>query len=174
MDVNTEPHVVGEIPSDVVGIIVDNDVIVTPIPVIDVAKVEVCHAEVIPAEPKAAGTASAEPPYETRSESSFEVAMFPGMVEVVVHPRTVYVVPDPLAVLVNVRGLGMAFLVAKRWLGMIARRSRRILHWAANVVVGGRWSSARDVAATDSTCGLIVIRTCAVAIVLSKNRERQD
>jgi hypothetical protein len=157
-----------------VGIVVDDDVIVTPIPVVDVAKVEVCNAEVIPAEPESAGTASAEPPYETRAESALEVAMFPGMVKVVVDARAFNVMPDPLTILVDVRGFGMAFLVAKRRLGMIARWSRCILHWPANVVVGGRWSAARDVAATNSACGLIVTRTCAVVIVLSKNWERQD
>ncbi len=160
-----------------VGIVINDDVIVAPIPIVAIGEIKWGNAEVVSAEPEAAGTASAEPPYEARTESALEVPVFPGMVEVIVDSGAVNVMPDPLAILVNVRSFGVAFLVAegcRMILRMIAGRSRCVRHWPSNIVVGGRRSGARDVAATDSARGLIVTCTFAVVIVLSKSWERQD
>jgi hypothetical protein len=51
--INTKSHVVGEIPADVVGIVVDHNIIVVPIPVVYVPQVEWSDAEEVSTEPEA-------------------------------------------------------------------------------------------------------------------------
>lgn len=156
-----------------VGIGIDDDVIIGPIPIVAIGQVKRRHTKVIAAEPEAVGTASAEPPYETRAKSALEVAVFPGVVEVVVDTWAVYIVADPLTILMDVRGFGMAFLVAES--RVVSRRLPCVLHRPANIVVGGRWSAARNVAAADPAGGFIVTRgCCGTVFVLRQSWNRED
>ena len=81
MNVRTETYVVGEIPAHIVGIFVDHDLVAIPEPVADIADVNRSYAEIKPAKPEAAGTASNQPPYVTAAETAREMPVFPGMVE---------------------------------------------------------------------------------------------
>ena len=64
--------------------------------------------------------------------------MLPGMIEVETGVIASGVVPNPFAVVVDVRGFGMAFPVAIR----VGRRSGRC-------ATSGRWTVARNISAAD-------------------------
>ena len=55
VDVGAQSDVVGEIPARVVGIVIDDDVVAVPIPVVDVSQVKRSNAEVEAAKPEAVG-----------------------------------------------------------------------------------------------------------------------
>ncbi len=112
MDVGAELHVVGEIPAVVVGVFVDHDLVAVPEPVIAEGQVKGADAEVEAAEPETVGAASGDAPDMAAAEAAGEVAMLPGMIEVEAGVIASGVVPDPFAVVVDVRGFGMAFMVA--------------------------------------------------------------
>jgi hypothetical protein len=104
--VGAESHVVGEVPAFVVGVVIDHNLIATPIPVVAIGKVKRRDPEVEAAEPKAIGAASGDAPDMASSEAAGESAMLKGLIEVEVGIPSSGVVPDPLAVMVNVRSLG--------------------------------------------------------------------
>jgi hypothetical protein len=121
VNVGSKPHVVGEVVAFVVGILVDDYVVAIPQPIVAEADVEVCHAEVESAEPEAAGDAPAEVPDVPAAESAGEVAVLPGMIEVIVGIAAAGVVADPFVVGVNVGSVGMSSFVAEmavvlRWM----------------------------------------------------------
>jgi hypothetical protein len=114
VDVGAQPRVVGEIPAVMVGIFVDHDLVAVPEPVTAQSEVKGGDAESEAAEPETGGTASANAPDVAAAEAAGESAMFKGMVEVesgIVSPG---VVADPGAIMMDVRGFGMAFHVATR------------------------------------------------------------
>ena len=148
MDISTEPDVVGQIPAIVIGIVVDDDVVAIPQPVAAVADIEGSDVEVESAEPEAAGTATAEVPDMATADPAFEMAMFPGMVEVKTGVVSSLVVTDPLAVAVHVWCLGMAFLVAETLFGRIVMGRGGVRGWGA---------MARYVASADTVASATVI-----------------
>ena len=98
MDVSAEADVVGEVPAGVVGVFVDDDVVGVPVPAIDVGEVVGGYAEVEATEPEAGGAASDETPDVGGAEAGGEVAVLPGVVEVVVGIVGAGVVADPVGV----------------------------------------------------------------------------
>jgi hypothetical protein len=104
--------VVGDIPAQMVRIFVEHDVIGVPEPVAAVGNVIRSYGEVISAEEEALRVSSSQPPAMLRSEASCEVPMLPGMIQVIVHIIATGSVSNPFAVGMDVRGIGMAFLVA--------------------------------------------------------------
>jgi hypothetical protein len=159
----------------VVWVVVDHDVIVVPIPVVNVRDIKRGDAEVVPAKPEATRAAASEPPDIARPKASFEVAVFPRMFQVESDVVPALIVSDPFAVLVNVRSLRMALLIAEGWMisrRMIPRRSRCVLHGNGApeiVVISGR-SAARDIAAADSVTGpfSVIFASSAVAFMLGE------
>jgi hypothetical protein len=87
----------------------------------------------------------------TGAEASFEVAMFPGMVEVEPRVLAPEVVSDPLAIPMDVRGFGMAFAVAE---GFPVIAFMRRIAWSA--VIGGR-TIPRNVPSTDVMTAMILV-----------------
>jgi len=124
VNVGAEANVVSEVPAVVVGVFVDDDIVATPIPVAAKTEVERRDAEVEAAEPEAAGTASGKMPHVAAAETAGEVAVRPGMIEVVINASALFV-SDPCAVVVNVRSFGMALDVFRRpgWSAMRRRRT---------------------------------------------------
>jgi len=112
VDVGTESSVVSEIPAIMVRVCVDHDLVAVPEPVIAVGKVKRSDAEGETAKPETVGTASAYAPNVAAAEAAGETAMFPGMIEVEAGIIATGVVSYPFAVVVNVRGLRVAFPVA--------------------------------------------------------------
>lgn len=113
MDVGTETDVVGQIPADVVGVVVDDDVVRIPKPAITVAHIVGSDGEVETAEPEAARASSSEMPDVAATDATGEVAMLPGMVEMIVNVVASGVVADPGFAAVDVWGVGMASAIVE-------------------------------------------------------------
>jgi hypothetical protein len=121
VNVCTEPHVVGEIPTHVVGIFIDHNLIAVPQPIADVAHVDRGHAEIESAEPETAGAASGKPPDVMGPKASAEVAVLPRVIEMQFGPR--FLVSDPRAVVMDVRSVGMTLSIAKVLMIVVGRRA---------------------------------------------------
>jgi hypothetical protein len=158
VDVGAQPDVVGEVPAVMVGVVVYDDVIAVPEPVIAIAQVEGANAEVEASKPKAVGAASAEAPDVTTADAAGEAAVFPRVIEVEANIVASIFMSDPLAVVVDVRGFRMAFMIPK-----IGRRP-------GYIVVRNRGRAMfRNVSATDS-----VASATPVVAVLGPGRNGQD
>ena len=123
MDVGSEPDVVGQIPTDVIGIVIDDDVVRIPEPAITVTDIIRSHGEVKTAEPEAAGTTASEAPYVAATETAGEAAMLPGVIHMVVSVIAACVMADPLSTVVHVRSIGMSFLVVEMAVFLCRMRS---------------------------------------------------
>ena len=153
VNVGTQANVVGEIPAIVVGVFVDDDVVAIPQPVAAVAQIKSRDAEVEAAKPEAALTASGKAPAVTSAEAAGEVTVLPGVVEMEAGIVAAVVVSNPLAVVVDVRGLGMAFFIST------SRSGRRAMR--------RRWTMLGNVSAANG------MAAAAVATVLRQGGEGQ-
>jgi hypothetical protein len=140
VDVSPQPHVVGEIPAEVVRVLIDHDVIPAPVPIAAVANVIGRDAEIEPAEPEARRATAGKMPQVAAAESAGEMAVLPRMIEMVVRVVRTRVVSDPLAIRVDVRSLRMTGRVAER--AMFCRRSCRSFMNGRGTMRG--WASASD------------------------------
>jgi hypothetical protein len=113
VDVGTEADVVGEVPPVVVGIVVDHDVVIVPVPVIAITGVEGGDAEIVSAKPEAVRTTAPETPDVTAPDGQRKVAVFPRMVEVKAGVLVSVIVAHPAVVSMNVRSFGVAGFVAE-------------------------------------------------------------
>lgn len=158
MDISTEPDVVGQVPADVVGVFKDRDVVAVPQPVADVAYIEWGDVEVEATKPEPARTATAQTPDMAAAKTTREMIMFPGMVDVEAGVVASLIVAHPLAVVVDVWGFGMAFLVAEILFRSILMGWRSVRRWRA---------MARHVAAADAV-------TSALVSMLSPKGQRKN
>ena len=110
MDVGSEASVVGEVPAGVVGVFVDDDLIAGPQPAVAVGVVIGRDAEVEASEPEARWTSASEMPDVAGAEARSEVAVLPGMVEVVMRIAGAGVVAYPM-LLIDMGCVGVAGLV---------------------------------------------------------------
>ena len=114
MHVRSQPGVVGQVPSIVVGIEIDHDVIVIPQPVSTGVVIVWRGLEKESAHVKAITIASVQPPDVLRPNRSRETSMLPGMIKVVVDVVSTGVVSHPAISLgVNMRRWRMPRLVLK-------------------------------------------------------------
>lgn len=135
--VRAKPDVISQVIARIVRIIVENDVIAVPEPIIAINNVGICYFKEEAAKTKAVRIASRQAPDVASTDWSGEVPMFPRMVKMVT--RIVPFMANPAIVFcVDVRRLRMAFLIAKgamvrlalRWMRGWMRRSVR-RRWAA-------------------------------------------
>src|SRR5580658_6835309 len=110
-----------------VGIIVDDDVVTGPVPIVDVGEVEGGDAEVEAVKPEAAGTTAGEMPDVAAAEAASEMAVSPGMIEVEASIFAALFMADPVALFVNVRTGGRGAVCIGRGSGGMATSGR----WAA-------------------------------------------
>jgi hypothetical protein len=152
--ISPESRVIGQVPAWIVGIVIEDDVVRIPEPAVAIGQVIRRNAEVESAEEKPVRAPAAEPVDIARSKAAGEVAVLPGMVKVIV--RVAAGVADPAAVVVNMRRIGMAGLVAEApsTAGGMARRGAML-----------RNKTAADVSPT---------RRVTSAGTLSKRRNRQQ
>lgn len=114
MDVSAQPGVISQVPAGVIGIVVNHDIVISPIPVIDVIVVIGCHAKIKSAEPETIPVPALNPVDMPGAEFAAEASMFPGMIEVVVRVVPAGVVSHlTICLRVHVRRFGMIRLIAK-------------------------------------------------------------
>jgi len=111
VDVGAEAYIVGQVPADVIGVVIDHDVVAVPKPAIAQADLERRDAPEEAAEAESARSAAAETPYMLGADSSCEPAVLPGFIEVEMRIVLTGIVPDPLAGGVDVWSFGVARLI---------------------------------------------------------------
>jgi hypothetical protein len=125
VDVSSQPDVVGEIPAWILGIIVDDDVVAAPIPVVDEAQIHGANAPEEAVETEPIRTAAAQMPDVAASDAAVKAAMFERAIQVVIY--TCAVMSHPLATGVDVGRFGMSSAVREAFLGAPATLLPRIL-----------------------------------------------
>lgn len=113
MDIGAETDVIGQIKAHIVGIVVDNDVIVVPKPVAAIGIVVRRNLEEKTAYVKSIRGAAAQPPDVLSANAAAEASVFPGMIDVVVDIVASARMAYPAVIFrVDVGSFRMAFLVA--------------------------------------------------------------
>lgn len=113
VDVGAQSDVIGEIPTVMIGVVIEDDVIAVPVPIAGIGDIHRCDAEVEAAEPESPGPAAGEPPNVLGPKSGSEMPMFPGMIKLEARISASRVMSNPMAVLMYVRCLWVARLIAK-------------------------------------------------------------
>lgn len=129
MDIGAQPNVIGQIPPDVIGIVIDHDVIRSPIPIATIADIVWRNREEEAAESEALWATSPKSPNVASTYGPGKMSVLPSPVDMIVRVAAASIVPDPVVVLgMNVGSLWMPSLVGKR----APLRSRRRLMRSAD------------------------------------------
>jgi hypothetical protein len=131
MHISPESHVIGEIPAHVVGILINHDVVASPIPIAAIADIHRSDAKEKSTKPEPTRAASHEVPYVTTSKAAGEVAVLPRTIEMQ-GSGVAAVMANPGTVVVNVRGFGVTLLIAEARfgdLGWLAVQRWRTMLW---------------------------------------------
>lgn len=167
VDVYAQPDVVGQVPTGMVRIFVQNYLVSAPKPVIAEAIIWLGDTEIEAAKPETIPAPSLDPEGMTRAKASRKVSMLPGTIEVVLGIIGAGIVPDPLTVRVNVGSVGMSGLVvvdAILWrVGLWSSGgSRRIILWMAGLLNSSRGRPARrNIPATNTLAATLTLRAAA-------------
>ncbi len=180
--VSAQPNVIGQVPSNMVWVLVNYDLVRIPKPVITVVVVGWGNAEVEAAKPEAFPVSSFKPPDMVAAKATPEPPVLPGMVDVISDIITVSIVPDPLTVLVNVRSVWMAFLVAI--IAPFGRVGRFRANWRRTTRLcrprlltprlnsGRRWTVTRDLSNINTVIRPLTALVASV-FVLGKSTNRK-
>ena len=132
MDVCAQSGVIGQVPTRMVRVLVNHDLVRVPEPVVAEVDVIGSHEEVETAKPKPIRSPSRKAPNMVFAKTARESSMLPRVIEVIVRIVRPRVVPDPfVAFHVYVRRFGMARLVgvsrAGGCIGLMGSRRRGML-----------------------------------------------
>jgi hypothetical protein len=156
-----------------VRVIIDNDRIGGPIPVVDISVIVRSHTEVSAIEPKALAIPALQVEDVAGSETECKTAVFKWTinVEALVMPLTI-IMPDPLAVRVDVRSVGVVRPVAKVALRSLAVSLR---DWGNPLGLRGRargcWPMWRYVAAAELAAVLLLFMPAASLLPIRRNEQ---
>src|SRR5208282_3614747 len=95
MNISAEPHVIGQVPADVVGIRVDDDLVRVPKPAVAEGNVSRGNVPVPAVKPEAPRTAASKMPYMAAAEAARELTMGPGLFDMIPRIAGAGVVADP-------------------------------------------------------------------------------
>ena len=140
MGVGSEPDVVGEVPADVIGIIVDDDVVRIPEPSVTETNVVGSYGEEETAEPETAGTTATEAPHMAAPETAGEATMLPGMIQMVMSVVAAGIMAYPLSATIHVRSIGVSFFFVE--VAIFLGRMRR--GYSRGTVLGNVLMAATD------------------------------
>src|ERR1700722_17849332 len=96
MYIGAEANVVGQIPANMVGILVDHNLIRIPEPIIAECQIGRSHRPIPAIEPEPARSSTANSPHVTGTKPASKVAMLPWLIEMVVRIAGAGIVPNPL------------------------------------------------------------------------------
>ena len=132
MDIFACADVISQIPADMIGIIVDHDIVIVPKPAAAIVIVVWRDLEEEAANIEPVSTAAAQAPNVPRAKAGSEMPVLPGMVEMIVGIVAARIVANPAVIFsMHVGSLWMAFLIAEgavlalvgrtRWLALLWR-----------------------------------------------------
>lgn len=151
MDVGAESGVVCQIPAVVVGVVVNYNLVGTPVPIVDEAVVGGSNIEEETAEPEAVAVATFDAPLMAAADAAGEAAMLKRMIDVIAGIIAAGIVADPLIIGVDVRGIRVAISVGISR-GFLLWRALRFLRRSALVVLlrtGRRGAMSGNMAVAD-------------------------
>src|SRR5208282_4871186 len=111
--VSPEPGVVSQVEADVIRIFINDALIRSPQPVGAQGNIRRGDTEIKPVEPESIRTSAREPPHMSLSESAGEVAVRPGLIDMVTGIVRSAIMAHPLIVLVDVGSLRVTGLIGK-------------------------------------------------------------
>jgi len=161
MNVGTQSHVVGQIPAVVIGVVINDDLIAVPQPVIAVGVVERANTEEESTESKARGTAARQTENVISPDAAGKSSMLKRSIQMKAGIVARVIMPDPLVVGMHVGRFGVPALVRKAAIGR-RRGSRRFLN------PGGRGTVCRNVSSAYAP------HTTTASLFLGQNRNQQD
>jgi len=98
VNVSTETGVIREIPTEVIGVVIDHDLIAAPVPGRDIGHVKCGNAPVEIIEPKSIRVTATQHPHMSAAESAREAAVRIGMIQMEAAIVAALVVSDPSVV----------------------------------------------------------------------------
>lgn len=143
MNVCAQARVVRKIPANMVWVLIDHYVVTVPEPVTAIVKVKRRDGEIETAKPEPTRPSADQAPAMVWTEAALEMAMFPGVIDVKAGIIASLVMANPLAVPMDMRSLGMAFVIAEGCL-----RTSFVRCFARSTVKGLR-TAPRSVAAPE-------------------------
>jgi len=161
VNVGAQPHVVGEIPTYVIGVVIEGDVVSVPIPIVTIPGIVGRYVEIIAPKPESARTAPLQMPDMARAKSAVEMPVLPRMVDMETDILPSPVVSHPLATRMNVRTVGMIIMVPER----------TVLISGGAMILGG------PAAGNISAVGVVMISFTVIVftvIMLGETGKRED
>jgi hypothetical protein len=115
VDICAQPNVIGQIPPNVIGIVIDHDVISAPVPVATITHIVGSNREEEATYPEALWAATSKSPNVLRTNGLGKTSVLPCTTDAIVRIGAAGVMPDPVVVLgVDVRSLWMPSLISER------------------------------------------------------------
>ncbi len=111
MNVRAEANIVSEIIADVVRIVINDDLVIVPVPTAAEANVKGGHAPEEAIEAEAVWSAAAQVPNVAAANAAVEMAVFPGMIQMIVRVVAPSLVAYPFPVTMDVGSFRMAFSI---------------------------------------------------------------
>jgi len=122
--ISAQTDVVGKIPPDVIRIVVDHDIVAIPDPIAAVVNIIGRNGEEKSANIESVRPTAPQAPYMLRPNPGFEVAVFPGMIQVVMGIGATGVMSHPVVIFsVHVRSFRVVGLIVELPV-LILRRCR--------------------------------------------------
>ena len=160
-----------------VGILVDDDLIASPVPVGDDVVIERGDVPEPVVEPKALPVSASEREYVLGPKAARETSVRPGVIEVIMGIGGAAVVAHPTVILgVDVGDIRMAFpihgnVVFIRGVGLLTTRRRRLLRLGSS---GGSGTARGNMAAANLGLVTAAVRLSTPSSVLCENRHAQQ
>jgi len=111
VSIRTQPYVVSEVPADVVRVIVDDDLVRIPEPVVAEVVIVCRDAEIEAVKPETIPPPASQPEDVAAPDATGEASVLPGAINVVVGIVTARIMSHPLVVCVHVRSIRMSRLI---------------------------------------------------------------
>ena len=177
MDVGPGAGIVGDVPAGMVRVVIDDDRIRGPEPVIDVRVVERGDGKVGAVEPEALAITALKVKNVAGSEAEREAAVFEGVLEVeAAGVAIIAIVADPAAIGVDMRSVRVAGGIAKVAVPLVLATA--FLRGSALSLGGGSHGRAvgRDVSSTDASAMLFMsaVLFVAAAAILRGGGDQQS
>lgn len=126
MTISAQTDIVGKIPPYVIRIVVDHDIVAVPVPIAAVVNIIGRNGEEKSANIEPVRTTAPQTPYMLWPNPAFEVAVFPGMIQVVMRIGATGVMSHPVVIFsMNVRRFRVVRLIVEFPVLILRRRRMR-------------------------------------------------
>jgi hypothetical protein len=167
--ISAQTDIVGKVPPYVIRIVVDYDIVTVPVPIAAVVNIIGRDREEKSANIESVRSTAPQTPYMLRPNPAVEVAVFPGMIQVVMRIGATGVVSHPVVIFsVNVRSFRVARLIVE-FPVLILRRCRMgsgSVHWGRTV--------RRYVTIPNSVLATLGLPSSFMTVLLCEQRQRNE